>query len=77
MKKATNNIIAGMVSIAVIGVAIGYGITFWEHWSANQKALSSVSSSHDSTRPISDTQGVEPATLEAPAKLIFIDEAAS
>ncbi|MFN7876530.1 MAG: hypothetical protein ACK5PB_14525 [Pirellula sp.] len=78
MKKTTNNIIAALVSTAVIGVAIGYGITFWEHWRANQNVLSSNNSSPNSTRPVSDTQtSTEPAILEAPAKLIFIDEAAS
>lgn len=78
MKKATNNIIAVLVSTAVIAVAVGYGITFWEHWRANQNALSSINSSPNSTRPTSDTQdSVESATLEAPFGFIAIDEAAS
>jgi hypothetical protein len=69
MKKATNNIIASMVAIAVIGIATGYGITFWEHWRANQNAHSRTNSSPDSTRRISDPQCIEPSTLEAPPQL--------
>jgi hypothetical protein len=77
MKKATNNIIAVMISAAVLGIAFSYGVTFWEHWRTIQNPTSSFSSSPNSTSPISDKNGgVEPSPLEAPSRLLFTVETA-
>ncbi|MCU0721948.1 MAG: hypothetical protein MUC83_19725 [Pirellula sp.] len=77
MKKDPNSIMAAIVCTAVFSVAVGYGITFWEHWQASQHALSSFSSSPTALKPRSEEQrGAEPAILDAPRKPFFIEETA-
>ena len=77
MKKNANSIIAAMISTAVVGVAVGYGITFWEHWQASQHALSSFNSTQNASQSKPNEQHtVEPAILDAPRKLILDEETA-
>lgn len=75
MKKNTNSIIAAMISTAVLGIAVGYGVTFWQNWQASQHALSSLNSPQNSMHSESvERHEIEPAVLDAPRKPLFNEE---
>lgn len=65
MKKDANSILGVLISTAVLGVAIGYGVTFWQHWRANQYVQSSESSPSKSANSNSgERTGFESAGIE-------------
>ncbi|MFN7292194.1 MAG: hypothetical protein ACK5YR_20460 [Pirellula sp.] len=74
MKKYANTVIAALVSTAVLGLAAGYGITFWEHWQSSQQSLSSFNPPQNSTQDTTEEQErFEPAVLDAPRILLTND----
>ncbi|MCU0711823.1 MAG: hypothetical protein MUC43_07160 [Pirellula sp.] len=75
IKKNANSIVAVLISTAVLGVAVGYGLSFWEYWRASQHATSNANSPANSARSdAAEQQRAEAPELDAAGNPSIIGE---